>query len=161
MAVSVNELHDALGKIGIKEFVRRRIEEEITEEGFQNQHKGWCGEIVKFLYDSDVSGDSKLWYGRAAKLVAMYLKGMVVVGHHSKTPLARIAHPPIDSILLDGIARCDCVPAATRRLCRSTAWTKLDSDRYYSLIKEIKANVPDIDPFWRLERYWHPKSAAR
>jgi len=148
---SVDRLRDALGKTDIREFVLHHVEEAITDADFKERHGAWCDTIFEFLVDSGVSNVS---FGRAAKLVAVYIKAMVVVGPHSETQFALVAHPPIDSILLGGIADCDNLPGTIRQLCRSTKWTQLERSSYYSIVDQIKAFVPDIEPFWRLERYW-------
>ena len=85
---------------------------------------------------------------------------MIVVGLHSESDLARVAHPPIDSYLLKGknrrggLANDKDLPKQLRDKCRAINWTELTEDKYYSLIKAIRRSVPVIDPFWGLERYW-------
>lgn len=39
-------------------------------------------------------------FGRAAKLIAIYLKTTIVLSGAENTTLGRVIHPPIDSILL-------------------------------------------------------------
>ena len=93
-------------------------------------------------------------FGRAAKLVAVYLKSMVIIGPAGDSPLARIARPPIDRLLLRRIADLSDISRRARDRFLTTNWTDLGADEYYRLVQIIKEEVPDIDPFWYLERYW-------
>ncbi len=64
-------------------------------------------------------------FGRAAKLVAVYLKAMVVVGQIVQTTLARVAHPPIDRMLLRNLARLGGPLRDAKLVFSMTNWTKL------------------------------------
>ena len=46
-------------------------------------------------------------YGRAAKLVAVYLKATVIMGGNWDTPFGRTMHPPIDRVFAARIVRDD------------------------------------------------------
>lgn len=148
---SVEKLRDALQSTDIKAFVQDQANDEISDEDFLNRHRIWCDAILEHLRCAGVLDPR---FGRAAKLVAVYLKAMIVVGPHTDPPLARVAHPPVDRILLKGLASCQDVPPAAQDKFRTTNWTSLKEDEYYALIRQIKDAVPDIVPFWRLERYW-------
>jgi hypothetical protein len=41
---------------------------------------------------------NRVTYGRAAKLVAVYLKATVIIGGNWDTPFGRTMHPPIDRV---------------------------------------------------------------
>jgi hypothetical protein len=61
---------------------------------------------------------------------------------------------PIGRILLQNLSRLENLPRETRRVFRATKWTDLSRDEYYGLIHLIQDSVLDVDPFWRLEKYW-------
>ena len=147
----MDTLRDALASTDIEIFVRDHAVEPISCDGFRERHGKWCNSIVEFLADAVVQNTS---FGRAAKLVAVYLKSMVVVGPHSTSNLARVAHPPIDRILLRGLTKIPGLPQHAKNTFRSTNWTTLSAEDYYPLIELIRESVPEIDPFWRLEQYW-------
>ena len=94
-------------------------------------------------------------FGRAAKLIAIYLKSMVVLAGRHETPLGRTLHPPIDSILLTALADDEDAGFrdASRQLWRRTRWTKLDETDYAEIIQSMRTERLD-DPFWGIERYW-------
>jgi hypothetical protein len=61
-------------------------------------------------------------FGHAAKLVAVYLKSMVVLDQ-PYTPPARVAYPPIDRPLLQKLARAPHIQSPYKR-----EWAKGQSD---------------------------------
>lgn len=101
-------------------------------------------------------------FGHAAKAVAIYLKTIVVCGGHDQTPLARIAHPPIDRILLRTLARDRKFPfplkaqalEKARKLWRHTNWTEMDRVIYDEVIESLREAGLDEGGFWRVERWW-------
>ena len=122
-----------------------------TSVEFDEHHKRWCRDIITTLELEDVD----VSYGRAAKLVSIYVKTIVIVGGFNETEFARVAHPPVDSILLTALSKSDEGTDEVRRLWRTTVWTKLDEASYFDLIETFRdANLDD--PFWMIERYWSP-----
>ncbi len=147
---TVDKLRDALQNSGLVEFVRDHVSSEIDATTFSKRHAEWCNKIIEALEDSGVKD---VTFGRAAKLVAVYIKSMVVVGPYSETILARVAHPPIDRIILQNLSRLENMPPDTRKTFRTTKWTSLTHNEYSDLIRLIKDSVPNLDPFWRLEEH--------
>jgi hypothetical protein len=92
-------------------------------------------------------------YGRAVKLVAVYLKTMIVIPD-PESVFASIAHPPVDRILLQNLARDSEYPNEIRKAWRSTNWTDLNEGTYYHLIESFRECELDKPQFWRIERYW-------
>jgi hypothetical protein len=95
-------------------------------------------------------------YGRAAKLVAVYLKAMVLMGDGANTPFGRVMHPPIDRTLLQHLAASPHVTSPHKAAWRRTNWTELNERQYYKLIGELRDVVPHGAPFWMLEKHWDP-----
>ena len=58
-------------------------------------------------------------YGRAAKVMGIYLKSMAVLSGPKSTPLRQLAHPPLDDLLLSALARDAALPTEVRAHCRS------------------------------------------
>ena len=99
-------------------------------------------------------------YGRAAKLIAIYLKVLVVAGGHAGSPFAERLHPPVDNELLKALSRDRGFPREWRTNWRAIAWTRLDEDGYFALIESFRAAGLDRPAFWRIERYWSPELAS-
>lgn len=121
-----------------------------TARAFDRAHRQWCQQIVDNLAQAGVETS----FGRAAKVAAIYIKTLVVVGGHADSPLAQVAHPPIDAILLKCLAKQKHCRRDHRNLWRDTAWTKLEADDYYALIATLRAEGLDQPSFWTLERFW-------
>lgn len=148
---TVDNLRKALESSEIVAFVRNHVTDKIDSDAFASKHCSWCEGIVQFLLEAGVTN---VTFGRAAKLVAVYLKSMVVIGPFADSALARVAHPPIDRILLQNLSRADGLEAGVRRTLRKTTWTALDRVAYYALVEMIRESLPDLEPFWKLEEYW-------
>ena len=94
-------LRKALEGCGVVEFLDTPNFDDIDAAQFDRRHRQWCLAVVDSL---EKAGIANVTFGRAAKLIAIYLKSVVVLGPSSGTAFARIAHPPIDSILLRNLA---------------------------------------------------------
>jgi hypothetical protein len=102
--------------------------------------------IVDFLKEA---GTVNVTFGRAAKLVGMYLKSMVVLGPGSGTAFARLAHPPIDGILLRNLAVSE-VNSEHKPKWAKIKWTKLNEEQYYELVEQLRQALGAEEPFWKL-----------
>ena len=95
---------------------------------------------------------------RAAKLVAIYLKSMIVCGPDAGSKLAHIAHPPIDSILLKNISeninKYDKFRCLRDGKIGKLSWTKLNEKQYFDLINTFRRFLNGSTPFWHLEKFW-------
>jgi hypothetical protein len=148
---TVVNLKDALEQCGILDFLRDSNSLRTNQDEFEEWHREWCSNVVKFLSGRKVKGTS---YGRAAKLIAVYLKTMVVIGPGWKSNLARVAHPPIDSVFLKNISKCVEVKSDHKKEWAGIRWTKLDKRGYYRLMSQLRDAIPNERSLWKLEKYW-------
>ena len=118
---------------------------------YDRAHSRWCGDVVSSLHGQGVETAT---YGRAAKLVAVYVKAMIVCGGEAESALGQVAHPPIDRLLLQALARQSCFPSQLRQEWRRTSWTTLDVDGYDEVILSLREAGLDYQGFWRAERWW-------
>jgi hypothetical protein len=142
---TTENLKNALELSGIQGFAERPC----GRAKFEGQHRKWCLSICEGLSAVEVSDAT---YGRAAKLVAVYLKSMVVLPDLSSEEAAYV-HPPVDRILLQNIAKDPEVDSARSQMLRSTSWTKLSETGYFDLIS-VLSDINGDRPFWKLEEYW-------
>lgn len=149
---SLDVMRVALEASELPDFVRDQVESQLSPAAFAQLHKRWCHQIMDALADNEVE---KVTYGRAAKMVAMYLKTMVIVGPWSNTDLAFVAHPPIDRYLLQNLAKVATTPAEVRRLLKATNWTQLSEAKYTELVLVLQSTMRGKTPFWELERHWN------
>jgi hypothetical protein len=135
---------------GVREAVQAHSAWSSDSAEFDRVHATWCNAILAHLKKSEVAGAS---FGRAAKLIAIYLKTMVLISGSEDTKLGQVIHPPIDGILLRAMAADLAFDKASRRHWRKTVWTKLDQGEYSKLIESLR-RASCAQPFWMLERYW-------
>ena len=68
--------------------------EPVLQEEFDNHHKLWCRSIKTTIENKGIPCS----YGRAAKIVAIYLKTSVILPTMGNNKKSFVIHPPIDSI---------------------------------------------------------------
>lgn len=146
----VDTLQKALEVCGVREFLDTANLEDMDATRFEAIHRRWCMSVVAFLKKARIPN---VTFGRAAKLIAMYLKSVVVLGPGSGTAFARVAHPPIDGILLRNLTASP-VNSKHKSQWARTKWTKLNDQQYYELIKQLRQVLGSEKPFWMLERFW-------
>jgi hypothetical protein len=147
---TVRNLRDALQATNIREVLSAPSTLDLSAAQFDELHRRWCSAICSSLIDRQIS---KATYGRAAKLVAIYLKAIVVMGGGYNSSFARHMHPPIDRILLQSLATSDRITSPHKAAWRSTSWTQLDEGAYDRLIGQLRAAIPANAPFWMIEEY--------
>lgn len=150
-SATVPRLRFALEASGIVEFLRRPQASNTDKVAFDRLHPRWCNAIMEHLGQQGVCNAT---YGRAAKLVAIYLKAMVVVGPEANSRLAHVAHPPVDRILLQNASRATDIRVPHKREWSRQKWTELDEDVYFRLIDQLRECLSDDEPMWHLEKYW-------
>jgi hypothetical protein len=150
-SATTKNLMDSIENSGIVNFLHKDDAISTDEAMFKKQHKIWCRSIINFL---NSRGVSKVTYGRVAKLVAVYLKSMVIIGPYANSSLASVAHPPIDRILLRNLSNAPEIENNLRERCRLLNFTELDEQSYYDIVIELRGCLNPDEPFWSLERYW-------
>jgi hypothetical protein len=155
---TVRNLRAALGATDI----RRRLDTPSTfgcsAAEFDEMHLRWCSTICSSLTDRGIA-KKRATHGRAAKLVAVYLKALVLLGERWDSPFAHNMHPPVDRILLQGLATSKMLKSSHQSAWRSVNWTELDRVGYESLIGQLRAVVHADKPFWIIEEYWEPSDS--
>jgi hypothetical protein len=144
-------LCSAIEATSLRAFLREPASLDIAACRFDRRHRIWCNAVIKHLSDNGIEDAT---FGRAAKLIAVYLKAMVVVGENAQSQLASVVHPPIDRILLQSMAKSTVIRSPHQSHWRSVAWTKLDESEYYSLLGELRTVLGESEPWWKIEEYW-------
>jgi hypothetical protein len=144
-------LGKALERCGVKKFANNPLPTTITTNEFNELHRKWCNKIRRLLEENGVQD---VTYGRAAKLLAVYLKSRIIVSSPPACPLAMVVHPPIDRTLLQEIVKDKAVHSTHKPSWRKVNWTTLSDTEYYKLILELRDALAEDEPFWKLEKYW-------
>ncbi|CEL29254.1 hypothetical protein [Pseudomonas fluorescens] len=108
-------------------------------------------------------------YGRAQKLVNMYLKLKIVCAGHHDHPHTKGVHPPLDAVLLKALDSAEsidqeCDLEEYRRKLKTakklgTTWTTFDRATYDAYIEAIRL-FQGSQPLWAVERLWNPERDA-
>lgn len=121
------------------------LHEVMSAEEFDTFHREMAHSMIGFLNGIKV----KTSYGQAAKIIAIYLKTSVIIRESGAGTLSRMAHPPIDNILLSRLNKVYPTLVASK-----IRWTQLDESEYFQLIEKLRKI--NFDFFWEIEKYWSP-----
>lgn len=138
--VKNEKICEAIEKTSLRNFAETITT--INQSEFDHQHKEWCHDIIEFF------GEKECKYGRAAKIVAIYLKTAVILPAQGLSPLCNVIHPPIDSIFLHNIAE----KTKLKNLAK-LRWTNLKEEAYWTLVDTLRKEFNDCN--WLLEYYWN------
>ena len=146
----VNNLKRALEGCGVREFLQNTQAGDTSFKQYHDLHSNWCNSVMEYL---ESLGLESVTFGRAAKLIAIYVKSMVVIRDETSS-LAINALPPIDGVLLKNISKDRTLEKDFRKKCANIKWTQLDENEYNQLIEDLKKYIILDQPMWSLEHYW-------
>jgi hypothetical protein len=119
-----------------------------TPEEFDAEHSQWVAKVQS-------SFGSSISYGRAAKLINVFLKSIYLMDFGStRNPdvgPANQIHPPIDRLLLDALAR-KFRHDRFWKAKRDVGWTRFDRNDYSETIAKIRDATQG--QLWRIEEQW-------
>lgn len=142
---------EALEASGVVNVVSDPASVNTSADRFRELHELWCRSIVSTFSRLGATGAS---YGRSAKLLAVYLKSMVIQGGDAYSSFGRVIHPPIDENLLRNLAASTVIESPHKEAWGQVAWTQLDQATYYALVDQLRLVLPQELPFWMLEEHW-------
>lgn len=146
---STKVIKAAIGNSGLRTF--SESEAPCSTEDFEKLHRKWAAELMENFTQQGIQGAT---YGRAAKIISIYLKTAVVLPNKATCLRSRVIHPPIDNILLT------CMSQANDKLkaVAKEKWTQLSEGGYWNLINTIRDAGEPVN--WQLETYWLPEREA-
>lgn len=117
-------------------------------------HRAWRESAICHSAELSLTG---FGHGVAAKLINVYLKGIFVCGGHEDHSKVGALHPPIDSLLLNGLYGSDEPQIMALRgvwkRARQIRWSKFGSLEYEDVISAVRSAMTGR-PLWEIERYW-------
>jgi hypothetical protein len=119
-------------------------------EKLDRTHRKWRQRIIKQTQKLAIP----MTHGVAAKLINVYLKSRFVCGGFAEYSKVQALHPPIDSVLLQELARDDFGwKAKFWSNAYKARWSKFDSDTYENVIQEIRESL-NGESMWKIEHFW-------
>ena len=161
----------SLESVGLKAIAMGLCKLPPTAEEFDKKHADWCNALQCHFSQRKVKKGKAidLTYGRAAKLVNVYLKALFLSDFGRQTPtneneaelLSRTnhIHPPIDRLLLDNLMRADQQNSSHWKSYRYHGWTKFAQNEYLEVIKLISCVTEG--KLWQIEEYWPAGSQSQ
>jgi hypothetical protein len=140
------KIRDALNTLNIQKEISLVQSGEMGAKDYDVWHSKICKNLIM---NFKKLGIQNVTYGRAAKLIAIYIKVTVIMSNQN-CDLAKIAHPPIDRILLKNIAK----KYMELNSLTSINWTSLSEKKYFEVIESLRNILPVESPFWKIEQYW-------
>jgi hypothetical protein len=119
-------------------------------EDLDHTHLEWRSLLIGQAHRLDIDFS----HGVAAKLLNTYFKVRFVCGGENRNERVACLHPPIDRLLLDGLARADL--GGFRRQWqqfKDWGWSSYTSDQYQEVIEQIRLAIPGR-PLWEIEEHW-------
>jgi hypothetical protein len=143
-------LSKAFAAAGLRAEFQTAEQSEWDAVSFDAEHKRWCEQFQR-----SAAPAVALSFGQAAKFIAIYLK-VVHVLRMPQSSFVKCVHPPVDSELLKAVPEAHLEAVG---LDHSSAWTKFDFESYSAAIVALRAWMPDLEEFWRIEAFWNPVDA--
>ena len=144
---TIEKLKTILDNINFKNLVNSYMKGDIDSKTFEIFHKKIAKDIILKGAELKVN----ITYGRASKVISIYLKTAIIIPNSGKGKAAEVIHAPIDSILLKELSKKYSKPNWKR-----LTWTTFTETEYWELISDFKKNNLPIN--WKLEQYWNPEN---
>jgi hypothetical protein len=142
---NTRNISKAIDSTGLRKFAE--TDEIFTQDWFDIEQVMWCTQLIERFKAMGIPCS----YGRAAKIVAIYLKTSVVLPSRGTANNATLIHPPVDSILLRSLAR-----KTSMKHLRTMRWTKITVQAYLQLLGELRHTLGSFN--WTLEEHWTPEA---
>ncbi|HEY8897540.1 MAG TPA: hypothetical protein VIM79_22095 [Niastella sp.] len=136
-------IREAIESSDLRDFMEN--EKEYNQIEFDAFHKTCAGKIIDSFKNQGIENVS---YGRAAKIIAIYLKTTVVLCNKATCTKSDVIHPPVDRILLQNLAKTE---PGLKELADKN-WTMFDLQNYWQTVELIRSRFGSFN--WRLEEFW-------
>ena len=119
--------------------------DDCNQKSFDDFHRKCANQIIDGFGRNNITCS----YGRASKIIAIYLKTAVIIKQGDQHTRCSFIHTPIDSILLKALDK-----EFGINEFKNIRWTTLNEKEYWELIHKLKSKNLSIN--WTLEEFWSP-----
>jgi hypothetical protein len=109
-----------------------------SQSEFDLAHSDWCNALAAKL---------QVKFGRAAKIIAIYLKALTCGLSPVEETRIGFVYPPVDRILLTSLP-----PNFRSMLAPDLAWSRMTEAQHRAVIDVLRKVAGQ--QFWEVERYW-------
>ncbi len=145
------KIKSAIEYAGLQNFEQELLETNLSFDVYKIWHRNKAAKILKGFLNENVSLEDAT-FGRAAKIIAIYIKTAHILGNPEST-ISRFAFPPIDRILLFNI-----IIKYGKNIfdVKPLNWTNFNEGNYDSIITSLKdiCKNENLEFFWMIEKYW-------
>lgn len=139
------------------------LQDVVTPDDLGDDVNAWLLDKMQGIVDyAEQQGIVGITFGRAQKLVNIYLKTTLVCGGHIDHPKVGQLHPPLDFQLIKALKalfranKADGAYAALVAAQKScSGWTAFSRTDYVAHIKALQLFLGDR-PMWMIEEHWLP-----
>jgi hypothetical protein len=120
----------------------------------QTEFDGWHQEMASRMAGAFERRGVECSFGRAAKIIAIYLKTALLLPKGPGAKECLVIHPPIDRILLQNFAKSlkgHAEHSKLRSFFSQKKWTEFTDVEYRDVIKAFR-DIRQLD--WTIEVYW-------
>ena len=142
---STDNINDAIKQTSLRKFAERS--EAITQDMFDEMQADWCAVLIAKFNGMKVP----CTYGRASKIIAIYLKTSIILTEKGDGLNCDVIHPPIDRILLKALSK----DVKGLQGVSKKGWTQYERKDYQELFQLLRNHNLPFN--WRLEQYWKPE----
>ncbi|SER19103.1 hypothetical protein [Neolewinella agarilytica] len=139
----------AIDKMGFREKLEDLHQSSPSKEEFDIWHADRVEELTEALA-GQLTHPGKNIYGCIAKVIAIYIK-TVYVSQYPHSALSKVAHPPIDGILLKEVK--DKNPDYKYPPKLGFHWSTFDGKAYQKALDYLRL-VNGDKAFWEIEVFW-------
>lgn len=141
---STEFIREAIEATSLRRFSESELN--ISSKDYEKLHKEWCSQI-----ETSLNSKVDCSYGRAAKIIAIYLKTSVIIPEKGLTQRCEVIYPPIDRLLLHALSKFE-----ELKDFYNEKWTTFNEVKYSEVADRIRQKFSHFN--WRVEEYWNLNS---
>ncbi|MFM9947218.1 MAG: hypothetical protein ACKV1O_04705 [Saprospiraceae bacterium] len=153
------DITDAIEEAKLLETLSELAENDLTRDEYDVFHEKMANQLIEILKPkeklykqkdknknkSEETNECKTTYGRVSKIIAIYIKTVYVMVDPDSA-ISKVAHPPLDRILLTNLKKEGIV-------IDKLDWTNFSQKDYQDLMARLH-EMADDHPLWKLETFW-------
>lgn len=145
-------LKEIIEKAGLRSSVDELDTTQIDADNFDEWQLNVAEQLMKKGNGLIGKEGPVMTYGRAAKMIALYIKTSRII-NDPESKIAQYAHPPVDRKLLTELRKNFKEQFNDADI---KAWTQFNKEKYFETIGKLRQiqKQESLAYFWMIEKYW-------